>query len=208
MTCSCTCKSLWYIVNGQWNRIDSVTGWCQVDLTPLMHVMEQRSKEKLSWPWSHPIASLYGIPFFSLSIDASLLKSLVAALPVPPADDRTKGSYISLYFLFLLAFLVDRRSALARYWATWQPASWWSWRNTWSANGTVISFEALCSCGEDVCLLVSPRPSKCTGSAVSFQIGCPGGSWPVSAGMRWIADSSGRKISEVDSAFTSMTCKK
>ena len=203
MTCSCTCKCLWYIVNGQWNRIDSVTGWCQVDLTPLMHVMEQRSKEKLSWHWSHPIASLYGIPFFSLSIDASLLKTLVAALPVPPVDDRTKGSYLCtscFCWLFWLIVgllwhvtglrgnqLVDGLGAIL------DPPM-----GLWSALRPYVLVERMFVCWS----------AQGTGSAVSFQIGCPGGSWPVSAGMRGIADSSGRKTSEVDSAFTSMTCKK
>ena len=73
-----------------------------------MHMMEQHSRAKFSRHRSHPIALLYGIPFFSLNID--LLKNTVAALPIPPVDEGSEGAIIiciipSTSFCFLMVLV-------------------------------------------------------------------------------------------------------
>ena len=57
-------------------RVDGLCDWVvSSNVAPLMHIMEQHIRAKFSQHRNHPMAVLYGIPLFSLSIDSSLLQS-------------------------------------------------------------------------------------------------------------------------------------
>ena len=67
------------------------TAWPLDDLAPRMHWIEDHSKVNDSLHCIHVSVLLYGWSHFSASIEASLLKQTLAALPAPPEADKTRG---------------------------------------------------------------------------------------------------------------------
>ena len=61
------------------------------DQEPRMQVMEDLSSEKLKLHLIQFMVFEYGCPCFSARSEASLLYVTVAAVPIPPAAERTSG---------------------------------------------------------------------------------------------------------------------
>ena len=62
-----------------------------VEWEPLIQWMEERRRQKDREHLSQAMVVLYGWSHLVASIEASLLKHAVAALPRPPVSDRTRG---------------------------------------------------------------------------------------------------------------------
>ena len=62
-----------------------------VEREPLIQRMEERRRQKDREHLSQAMVVLYGWSRLVASIEASLLKHTVAALPRPPVSDRTRG---------------------------------------------------------------------------------------------------------------------
>ena len=62
-----------------------------VEREPQIQRMEERRRQKDREHLSQTMVVLYGWSRLVASIEASLLKHTVAALPRPPVSDRTKG---------------------------------------------------------------------------------------------------------------------
>jgi len=62
-----------------------------VEPEPLIQRMEERRRQKDREHLSQAMVVLYGWSRLVASIEASLLKHRVAALPRPPVSDRTRG---------------------------------------------------------------------------------------------------------------------
>ena len=58
---------------------------------PLMYMVADRSNEKFSRHLSQCSVELYGLPWFSAMREASLLYTVFAMEPIPPAAEKTSG---------------------------------------------------------------------------------------------------------------------
>ena len=66
--------------------MDSMGGDVEkIDREPRMHIMAHLSNEKFSLHLSQWSVELYGLPCFSAKREASLLYTMVAMVPIPPA---------------------------------------------------------------------------------------------------------------------------
>ena len=61
------------------------------DREPRMHIMADLNNEKFSLHRSQCSVELYCLPCFSANSKASLLYTMVAMLPIPPAAEKTSG---------------------------------------------------------------------------------------------------------------------
>ena len=73
------------------SRAGSLSGLFQVERAPQMHMSVDRISEKLRVHHSHPMVFVYVCACFSHSIDASVLSNTLAAVPMPPTAENTRG---------------------------------------------------------------------------------------------------------------------
>ena len=111
-----------------WSRLVSeirigATGWPKVEWVPRRQVTAGWSRGKLILHLYHPMVRLYGCECFVARRDASLLYVTVAAVPIPPAAEQTKGvkvpCSISLnfcsYYIFVFLFCAYDNRKLSWY---------------------------------------------------------------------------------------------
>ena len=63
----------------------------KIDREPRMHMMADCSSEKFSQHLSQCNVELYGLPCLSAMGEATLLYTVVAMVPIPPAAEKTSG---------------------------------------------------------------------------------------------------------------------
>ena len=77
-------------MKSQVNGGEDVTG-VKVEREPRRHIMADLKREKFTLHPSQCNVELYGLPCFSAKREASLLYTIVAIVPMPPAAEKTNG---------------------------------------------------------------------------------------------------------------------